>query len=98
MFEQQLAGRIARFSGAESSALPRSWTRRLANEAGRLGFFLQRLGYFGRCSFDAIIVGEDPKTEEAIRDHLAGLEPGTEVAITVFRHGQTLTLTTAVPD
>ena len=46
---------------------------------------------------DGIQVG-DPKTEEAIRDHLAGLEPGTEVTITVFRHGQTLTLTTAAPD
>ena len=59
VFEQQLTGRIARFSGAEPSALPDSWTQRLANEAGRLAFFLQQLGYVGRCSFDAIILGED---------------------------------------
>ncbi len=59
VFEQRLTGQIARFSGAEPSALPESWTQRLANEAGRLAFFLQQLGYVGRCSFDAIILGED---------------------------------------
>ena len=46
---------------------------------------------------DGIQVG-DPKTEEAIRNHLADLESGTEVAVTVFRQGQTLTLTTTAPD
>ncbi|MGI9493507.1 MAG: hypothetical protein ACR2QF_14005, partial [Geminicoccaceae bacterium] len=59
VFEQRLTSRIARFSGAEPSALPESWAQRLANEAGRLAFFMQRLGYVGRCSFDAIILGED---------------------------------------
>ena len=59
VFEQQLTDRIARFSGAEPSTLPWSWIRRLANEAGRLAFFMQQLGYVGRCSFDAIILGED---------------------------------------
>jgi len=46
---------------------------------------------------DGFQVG-DPKTEEAIRDHLVSLEPGAEVAVTVFRQGQTLTLTTTAPD
>ena len=59
VFEQRLTGRIARFSGAEPSALPRIWIKRLVSEARRLGYFLQQLGYFGRCSFDAIILGED---------------------------------------
>ena len=46
---------------------------------------------------DGIRVG-DPATEKAIRDHLVGLEPGADVAVTVFRQGQTLTLTTTAPD
>jgi S1-C subfamily serine protease len=46
---------------------------------------------------DGIQVG-DPKTEEAIRNHLDELEPGTEVTVSVFRQGQMLTLTTTVPD
>ena len=46
---------------------------------------------------DGIQVG-DPSTEQAIRDHLVSLEPGAEVAVTVFRQGQTLTLTTTAPD
>jgi len=35
------------------------WQRRLAGEAALLGALFQRLGYFGRCSFDAILVGPD---------------------------------------
>ncbi len=58
VFEQQLTGRIARFSGSEPSTLPGSWIRRLADEAGRIAYFFQQLGYVGRCSFDAIILGE----------------------------------------
>jgi S1-C subfamily serine protease len=46
---------------------------------------------------DGIQVG-DPATEEMVRDHLVGLEPGAEVAVTVFRQGQMLTLTTTAPD
>ena len=46
---------------------------------------------------DGIQVG-DPKTEEAIRNHLDGLESGTEVTVSVFRQGQMLTLTTTLPD
>jgi hypothetical protein len=31
----------------------------LAGEAARLGFLFQALGYFGRCSLDATLVGEE---------------------------------------
>ncbi len=46
---------------------------------------------------DGIQVG-DPKTEEAIRNHLDELAPGTTVTVSVFRQGQMLTLTTTIPD
>jgi S1-C subfamily serine protease len=46
---------------------------------------------------DGIQVG-DPKTEKAIREHLADLKPGSEVTVTVLRQGQKLALTTLIPD
>jgi hypothetical protein len=59
VFDQALTGDVARFSGAAPSALPAVWIDRIGQEALRLGIFLQKLGYFGRCSFDAILLGED---------------------------------------
>jgi hypothetical protein len=58
VFDQTVLGRSAVFSGATQSALPPAWLARLAGEAGRLAVLLQELGYVGRCSFDAILVGE----------------------------------------
>jgi hypothetical protein len=59
VFDQHLTGVGGEFAGAAPSALPWGWQRRLAREAGLLGAVFQRLGYFGRCSFDAIVVGTD---------------------------------------
>jgi hypothetical protein len=59
VFDQQLTGAGREFAGAAPSALPSVWQRRLACEAVLLGAVFQRLGYFGRCSFDAIVVGSD---------------------------------------
>jgi hypothetical protein len=60
IFEQHLAGEAGLFAGAAPSDLPLGWQRRLAVEAWRLASLFQDLGYFGRCSCDAILVGEDP--------------------------------------
>jgi hypothetical protein len=60
IFEQHLTGEAASFAGAAPSDLPLAWQWRLATEASRLAFLLQNLGYFGRCSCDAILVGGDP--------------------------------------
>lgn len=57
VFDQRLSGAGREFAGAAPSALPETWQRRLACEAALLGALFQRLGYFGRCSFDAIVVG-----------------------------------------
>ena len=59
VFDQYLSGAGGEFAGAAPSTLPSVWQRRLAGEAALLGALFQRLGYFGRCSFDAIVVGAD---------------------------------------
>lgn len=57
VFSQIVEGEIAAFGGAVPSDLPAAQQCRLADEALRVGFVLQQLGYFGRCSFDAMLVG-----------------------------------------
>ena len=59
LFDQLVSGPAREFAGAAPSALPEPWRHRLAQEAVRLAYVFQELGYFGRCSFDAIIAGED---------------------------------------
>lgn len=58
IFEQVLAGPAGIFVGARPSALPKGWQQRIVDEAARLGALFQLLGYFGRCSFDAIVIGQ----------------------------------------
>lgn len=58
IFEQILAGPTGVFVGARPSTLPQGWRQRIADEAARLGTLFQLLGYFGRCSFDAILIGQ----------------------------------------
>lgn len=62
--DQAVIGIAGEFVGAQPTALPAPWRRRLADEAGRLCLLFQELGYFGRCSFDAILVGEDEARAE----------------------------------
>ncbi len=58
IFEQNLAGRKRAFVGASPSSLASEVRRQLASETLQLAYLLQRLGYFGRCSFDAILLGD----------------------------------------
>jgi hypothetical protein len=64
IFSQVVAGVSSTFVGASSCELPLSLQRRLAEEAAHLGYLLQQLGYYGRCSFDAVVAGEDPATSQ----------------------------------
>lgn len=59
LFDQLVAGPTHVFGGAVPSALPGPWRRQMAQEAVQLAYVFQALGYFGRCSFDAIVVGQD---------------------------------------
>jgi hypothetical protein len=61
VFDQELLGPTGEFGGCHPSTLPPAVCRRLAHEAGLLAVLFQELGYFGRCSFDAILVGERPE-------------------------------------
>jgi len=54
---QKLIGDTSKFAGAERVEPAPPWGDQLANEAMMLATLLQDLGYFGRCSFDALLVG-----------------------------------------
>jgi len=56
IFEQRLAGSEYAFVGALPSRLSEGTRQRLAVETLQLACLLQSLGYFGRCSFDAILL------------------------------------------
>lgn len=57
IFEQRIAGRDGTFIGAVPAELEPEVLATLASEATILALFFQRLGYVGRCSFDALVVG-----------------------------------------
>ncbi len=59
LFEQILEGREGVFVGSVPAQLPEGWNLRLAQEAMRLATVLQLLGYFGRCSLDALLIGNN---------------------------------------
>lgn len=55
VFEQVVEGSVGEFVGAVPLEVPGSWSQKLSDEANQLGHLLQKLGYFGPCSFDCII-------------------------------------------
>ena len=58
IFDQVVEGSAGEFVGAVPSDVPKQWQRRLAHDGMMLACLFQRLGYFGRCSFDAVLTGE----------------------------------------
>lgn len=64
IFEQRIGGEKGGFVGAVPAQLPTEWLQRLAHEGTRHAVVLQELGYFGRCSFDAVIAGPDLEQAE----------------------------------
>lgn len=55
VFEQRTRNVDAAFIGASLSALPPAMQARLSEEAVMIATVFQALGYYGRCSFDAVI-------------------------------------------
>jgi hypothetical protein len=58
IFEQILGGDRAAFAGAAPAEPPRDIEDALCRDALRLAVLFQKLGYFGRCSFDTVVTGE----------------------------------------
>jgi hypothetical protein len=61
IFEQILIGAEGEFAGAAMADLPADQDTVLAEQAFALSLLYQKLGYFGRCSFDAVIVETRPE-------------------------------------
>ena len=61
VFQQMLTGDEQVFQGAILSALPRRLRHLFMVQSWLLCRLFQHLGYAGRCSFDALVVGEDPR-------------------------------------
>lgn len=59
MYEQMVIGAAGTFIGSVPAYLPNQWSERVTHDAFKLATLFQYLGYFGRCSFDAIITGNN---------------------------------------
>ncbi len=83
LFDQHIEGPQARFVGASLSRLPSQWQQRIADEAARLAFLFQQLGYFGRCSLDVVLVGEDLESATLHWIECNGRWGGTSLPMTI---------------
>jgi hypothetical protein len=83
IFDQALTGPRLEFCGATPTSLPRTMQERLVNEAAALGLLFQRLGYFGRCSFDSIVVGSRETNAEVHWVECNGRWGGTSIPMTL---------------
>ena len=61
IFEQHCSGLAREFDGARPARFDRDLQQRIAQQAYEIGRVLQHLGYFGRCSLDAIVVGTNDR-------------------------------------
>lgn len=58
VFDQSLMGAEGRFVGATTAHLEQKLDDVLCRDAMKLALLFQDLGYFGRCSFDTVLVGD----------------------------------------
>ena len=83
IFDQIVSGTACEFVGAVPSRLDDTWQNRIAKDAVRLGYLFQTLGYFGRCSLDAIIVGQNLSTATMHWVECNGRWGGVSIPITL---------------
>jgi hypothetical protein len=60
IFDQLVQAPHGNFVGSLPAELPDELITRMVYEAALLAGLLQRLGYFGRCSFDTVLAGSSP--------------------------------------
>ena len=83
IFEQRVRDSIAAFVGAARSALPQALQGRLSAEASRIASIFQRVGYFGRCSLDAVIFHAADGADEIHWIECNGRWGGVSIPMTV---------------
>lgn len=83
VFDQIVRGVEGEFIGAAASEVPQPLLRRLTTEAMQLACLFQHLGYFGRCSFDSIIVGTDWNSASVRWIECNGRWGGTSIPMTL---------------
>ena len=83
LFVQILTGTEGEFIGAEPSRLPAEVEQRMVDEAMRIGAFFQALGYFGRCSLDAVLVGESAEKADLHWIECNGRWGGVSIPLTL---------------
>ena len=83
LFVQMLTGAEGEFVGAEPSGLPAAIEQRMAEEAMRIGTLFQALGYFGRCSLDAVLVGDSTDNAELHWIECNGRWGGVSIPLTM---------------
>ncbi|MDH3219618.1 MAG: hypothetical protein OEO19_08795 [Gammaproteobacteria bacterium] len=64
IFDQHSSGLAREFDGARPSRLADDLQYRIAQQAFEIGKVLQYLGYFGRCSLDAIVVDAEDESRQ----------------------------------
>ncbi|MGH9010559.1 MAG: hypothetical protein ACRDYF_12045 [Acidimicrobiia bacterium] len=82
VFSQALKGARGAFVGAAPTWLPCDWKQRLADEAVRPALLFQELGYVGRCSFDAVLAGDDLESAAVHWVDANGRWGGVSIALT----------------
>jgi hypothetical protein len=91
-FEQVLSGPNGRFSGAAPVVLPPELDKKMACQGMMLAQLFQSLGYFGRCSFDSVISGDDLDSAKLLWIECNGRWGGVSVPMTLmnnlFRNSQ----------
>ena len=83
IFDQSLTPTRFEFCGAAPTRLGPGLQQRMATEAAALGFLFQRLGYFGRCSLDLVLVGETAETAQLHWLECNGRWGGTSIPMTL---------------
>jgi hypothetical protein len=83
IFDQFVTGKTRVFRGAAPTSLAPHWQQRIADQAAKLGLLFQNLGYFGRCSFDAILVGPSEAAAQLHWIECNGRWGGTSIPMTL---------------
>lgn len=84
IFEQSIEGVSGKFVGTNPTELPENLKFRIAEEALKISTVLQSCGYFGRCSFDAVVSGKNWQQSEVHWIECNGRWGGVSIPMTLL--------------